>query len=185
MPAVPVPEPPLRSGGVVLRPLRPDDVDAIVAACQDPEIPRWTQVPQPYTRDDAAGWIATHDAVRAAGEEAPFAIVDPDSDALLGSAGYTRFDWDHAVGEIGYWVAAWGRRRGAATAATRELAAWGFAVLGLERVEVWVHPDNAASLRVAARAGFTREGLLRSVRRHRRTSERQDYVLWSLLPADG
>lgn len=35
-----------------------DDVAAIAAACQDPEIPRWTgQIPSPYDEDDALEYI--------------------------------------------------------------------------------------------------------------------------------
>lgn len=42
--------PTLRDGDLVLRPKRAEDADAITAACQDPEIPRWTLVPS------LAGW---------------------------------------------------------------------------------------------------------------------------------
>jgi RimJ/RimL family protein N-acetyltransferase len=50
--------PTLRDGDLVLRPKRPDDLDAVTAACQDPEIPRWTFVPSPYTRADAEAYFA-------------------------------------------------------------------------------------------------------------------------------
>ena len=52
--------PTLRDGEFVLRPKRPDDADALTAACQDPEISRWTLVPSPYTRADANRFIAVH-----------------------------------------------------------------------------------------------------------------------------
>jgi len=46
------------SDGVVRLRLHADsDVPAIVAACQDPEIPRWTRVPEPYGEADARGWL--------------------------------------------------------------------------------------------------------------------------------
>ncbi len=32
---------------LVLRPFEASDVDAVFAACQDPDIPRWTNVPSP------------------------------------------------------------------------------------------------------------------------------------------
>jgi hypothetical protein len=38
----------LRDGVVMLRAWRSDDRERIVAALQDPEIPRWTSVPSPY-----------------------------------------------------------------------------------------------------------------------------------------
>ena len=55
---IPLPDPPLRSGDLLLRPWRLDDAPALVAAWADPEIQRWTGVP---TRRDLAAaerWIA-------------------------------------------------------------------------------------------------------------------------------
>ena len=43
------------------------DVPAVVAACQDPEIPRWTRVPFPYTDDDARAYLAIARADAAVG----------------------------------------------------------------------------------------------------------------------
>ena len=46
----------LEDGSVRLR-LRSDaDLPAIVAACQDPEIPRWTRVPESYGVPEAREW---------------------------------------------------------------------------------------------------------------------------------
>jgi RimJ/RimL family protein N-acetyltransferase len=63
------------------------------------------------------------------------------------------------------------------------LAGWGFETLGLARVELHVHVENAPSLVVAERAGFTREGVLRDYMLL--DGRRADCVLWSLLPGDG
>jgi RimJ/RimL family protein N-acetyltransferase len=49
----------------------------------------------------------------------------------------------------------------------------------MERVELLAHPGNDASQRLAARAGFTREGTLRRYRR--RHGVREDLVMFSLL----
>jgi RimJ/RimL family protein N-acetyltransferase len=49
--------------------------------------------------------------------------------------------------------------------ATRLLARWALTDLGLERLEPLANPENEASQRLAERAGFTREGLLRRYRR--------------------
>jgi RimJ/RimL family protein N-acetyltransferase len=65
---------------VLLRPFEQDDVPAIVEACQDPEIPRWTSVPSPYTEADALEWLESD-------EEETFAIVDRSTGELLGSIG--------------------------------------------------------------------------------------------------
>jgi hypothetical protein len=70
-----------------------------------------------------------------------------------------------------------------ATRAVRLVCAWGFAALGLERIELQAAVENPASQRVAERAGFTREAVLRS-RWATFGGERHDMVCFGLL-ADG
>jgi hypothetical protein len=43
----------LEDGEIALRPVGEGDIRDTVAACQDPEIPRWTRVPSPYTEEHA------------------------------------------------------------------------------------------------------------------------------------
>jgi RimJ/RimL family protein N-acetyltransferase len=171
-----LPDPPLRDGDISLRPWRPDDVPAIVAACQDPEIPRWTLVPSPYSEDDARLWLAAQSAARRGGRRVELAIVDG-ADRLLGSIAIAR-SADARAGEVGYWVAAEARGRGIATRAVRMLAGWAFAQLGLERIELLAEPGNRASQRVAEAAGFTRERLL--VAHREQKGSLRDFYLYAL-----
>ena len=157
--------PTLRDGDLVLRPARGSDVDAVTAACQDPELPRWTFVPSPYTRADAESYL------RRCAEEADtdkavnLLAVDAGDGRLLGSFSLMELDREPGYGEIGYWVAAEARGRGVATCAVRLLADWGREALGLTRIDVVPHRDNVASRRVAEKAGFTDTGELVDVPR--------------------
>ena len=65
------------------------------------------------------------------------------------------------------------------TSALRLYSRWAFESLALARLELLVQPDNEASLRLGERAGFTREGVLRSHSLIR--GERRDMVMMSLL----
>jgi RimJ/RimL family protein N-acetyltransferase len=181
MRSIPLPRPPLTDGDIRLRPWERRDVKAVAAACQDPEIPRWTVVPRNYTERHARDFIKGTAADIASGRELALAIVDGD-DRLLGALGLSNFDWVDLKGEIGYWVVAEARRRGVGSRATRLLATWAIKELGLERVELLANPLNEASQRLAERAGFTREGTLRRYRR--RHGVREDLVMFSLLPED-
>jgi RimJ/RimL family protein N-acetyltransferase len=175
---IPLPEPPLANGDLALRPWRPQDVPAIVAACQDPEIPKWTLVPSPYSDDDARLWLAAQSAARRGGRRVELAIVDGD-DRLLGSIAIAR-SVDGRAGEVGYWIAREARRRRVATRAVRLLSEWAFAELELERIELLAEPGNTASQRVAEAAGFTRERLLPA---HRQQKGRmRDFYLYVLVP---
>jgi RimJ/RimL family protein N-acetyltransferase len=170
----------VRGEKVVLRGWRIDDVPAVAAACQDGEIERWLPlVPQPYTEDDARFYV--EDCIRAEDDRRPFAITDASTGDVIGSIDMhiNRLQ----TGHIGYWVAAHARGRGVASDALRALSRWAFESLGLGRVELVTDPENVASQRVAERAGFQREGILRSIILERDGS-RRDGVMFSLLPGE-
>ncbi len=163
----------LADDAIVLRPWTEDDVSVLTEACQDPEIPRWTRVPVPYTDDDARAFV------RDAGDDA-FAVVDRETGALLGSVGLVARDG--SVAEIGYWVKREARGRGIAPRAVRLLSEWGLRERGVARISLMTEPANTASQRVAEKAGYRREGLLRSWMELK--GERRDFVMFSLLPED-
>ena len=151
--------PTLHDGDLVLRPKRLDDLDAITAACQDPEIPRWTFVPSPYSRADAEAYFVRSTEEAAAGTAINLVAVDA-QDRLLGSFGLMELDLEPGYGEIGYWVVADARGRGVATRGVRMLADWAREELGLTKIDVLPHKDNAPSRRVAEKAGFRDTGEL-------------------------
>ena len=158
------PAEPLTDGTVTLREWRAEDAATLVPMLNEEAIGRFTLVPQPYGEDDARRWLATHGRDKLTGRAIPFAIVDSASGDLLGSVDLRVPDWEHMVGELGYLVAAPARGRGVAPAAVRLLSDWGLGEVGLGRIEIYVEPGNDASARVAEKAGFEREGLLRAKR---------------------
>lgn len=178
-----LPPEPIVEGSTALRPWRESDIPAIVEACQDPEIPRWTRVPEDYGESDARGYVlARYDAILNA-TGAPFAIVSAtDPAGLLGSISLFRFSWLNLRGEVGYWLAQPARGQGHATRAVRAICRWGFEVLGLERVDLLAATGNPASQRVAERCGFTREAVFRSYMRSKQG--RQDMIAYGLLAGE-
>lgn len=147
--------------GVLLRPWREADAEAVHRACQDPDIQRWTTVPRPYRPEHALGFVTeVSGRAWAEGSGAPFAVCDPASGDLLGSCGLISID-PAGTGEIGYWTAPWARGRGVMTRATRAVARWSFDGLGLRRLIWQAEVGNHASRLVALRAGFRVDGRLR------------------------
>lgn len=176
------PPPPVIAGsGFTLRSWRVADAVELAAATRDPEIRRWTAMPLDLNPAAAADWLLGVREHVAEGQLMYLAIADKD-DRAVGAIGVGSFDWRSDQGEVFYWIAPEARRRGLATASLRAVSGWAFETLGLARLELTTHPDNALSQRVAERAGFRREGLLRSKRPIR--GERWDLVLFSLLPGD-
>jgi RimJ/RimL family protein N-acetyltransferase len=84
-----------------------------------------------------------------------------DEDRIAGWMYLTDLDRYARSAEIGYGVRPGDRGRGFATEALVALTRWALTAGGLQRVWLRVNTDNGASLRVAQKAGFTREGTLR------------------------
>ncbi len=174
----------LVDGATALRPWRDSDLPALVAACQDPEISRWTRVPSPYGETDARAYLLQRYDMAFTGQAAPFAIVDAGTGGLLGSISLLRIEWCHQRAEVGYWLAREGRGAGHATRAVGLICAWGFRALELERIDLLAATGNAPSQGVAERAGFTREALLRSYMRGPAEHGRLDLVAFGLLAGE-
>lgn len=174
----------LTDGTLLLRPWRLEDVPRVTEACQDPEISRWTAViPEPYAEADARAWI--EQTIRDWDEhrEAAFAVTDAETGEVVGAIGLNLQQHYALQASIGYWVAKEARRRGVATSALRLVARWALEDLGLPRVQLLTDPANAASRRVAEKAGFRQEGLLRRYIEARGRG-RRDCLMFSLLPGE-
>ncbi len=185
------PDPPLAEGGIVLRRMEADDIGWITVACGDRELSRYVPgIPYPYSEADARAF-AEHAARRwVEGKGAAFVIAQaPGGSGLalgqaqaqgLGLIELHQVADDPGLAEVGYWLRREARGHGAATTAVRLVAGWAFGELGIGRLNLQTAPENLASQRVAERAGFTREGLLRA---WLPTAEgRRDSVMFSLLP---
>lgn len=169
----------LTDGVVTLRRFCDDDVPRIVEACTDPDTTRFTlHIPAPYGDEDARAYLARVAECWETRERLAFAIADAVSDVLVGAIDVRLGE----IGGIGYWMHPDSRGRGMATQALALLSTWALTEGGVERLELITHPENVASQRVAERAGFMREGVLRSHTRFR--DGRRDSVLFSLLPTD-
>jgi RimJ/RimL family protein N-acetyltransferase len=166
----------LQEGRLVLRPWREEDAPAVCAACQDEEIQRWIPlIPRPYTLDDARAFV--NDELGLGPHQ--FAITEDGRVVGAIGMGVNQF----GTGHIGYWCAAEARGRGVVTRALRMLCRYGLGEPGLGRLELVTDPENLASQRVAEKAGFKREGVLRSHALHP-DGRRRDSVMFSLLPGE-
>jgi ribosomal-protein-alanine N-acetyltransferase len=181
---IPAPDPPLTDGVVTLRPWREEDVADLVASLDgDDEIVRWLDaIPQPYRELEANAWIEHSASAWREGTSAPFAITDATTGELVGSVGFGWVgDREERVGEVGYWLRNDLRGRGLTTRAVRLLSSWALQELDCERLQLRADEQNVSSQRVAEKAGFTREGVLRSVHFNARLDRRVDFVMFSLL----
>ena len=157
------PDPALAAAGIVLRRLEPGDFAWITAACSNRELSRYIPaIPYPYAEADARAFIERAARSWAEGTAATFVISNGPDGAGLGTIGLHLAAGDTGLAEVGYWLAPEARGHGAATIAVQLVSRWAFTVVGIDRLSLQTAPENVASQRVAERAGFTREGLLRA-----------------------
>jgi RimJ/RimL family protein N-acetyltransferase len=175
-----VPPEGLRSGDIVLRFPALDDVDAILPAFTDPELREAGNLPA----FDRAGLLASIEELPSLAEMGrllALAAVDTETGDVVGGATLHHLDAERRIVEIGYFTLPHARRRGIATTIARLLAEHAFR-LGVERVAAYVNVGNVASERVVERAGYTREGVVRSMPKP--DGRRVDKTLYSLLPGE-
>lgn len=197
----------LSGGGVRLGPHLAGDVQRVAEACSAASTQAWLpSLPSPYTVLDAAGWIAGREEEQARGAGVFWAVradlagsagADDGAGAgggggpaapLIAEVGLFTLGDGVRTGEVGYWCHPDARGRGVTTAAVRLVVrhalapvAWGG--LGLERVVMRVASRNAASRRVAVKAGFREVGLDRGAERLRDGTV-DDFVRYDLLAGE-
>jgi len=176
-----VPPEGIRAGEVILRYPSLDDVDAILPAFRDPELREAGNLPA-FDRDGLVASIHELPMLAERGRLLALAALDAGSGEVIGGGTLHHLDSERKIVEIGYFVLPHARRRGVATTIARLLSQHAFS-LGIERVAAYVNVGNTASERVVERAGFTREGVVRSMPKP--DGRRIDKTLFSLLPGEG
>jgi RimJ/RimL family protein N-acetyltransferase len=175
-----VPPEGIRFGDVILRFPSLDDVDAILPAFTDPDLREAGNLPA-FGREELAASLTELPSLAAAGRLLALAAVDARTGDVIGGGTLHHLDAERGIVEIGYFLLPHARGRGAATTIARVLAEHAFS-LGIERVAAYVNVGNTASERVLDRAGFTREGVVRSMPKP--DGRRVDKTLYSLLPGE-
>jgi len=158
------------------------DSKAFLDIYSDPEVMRyWSREPissleeaQSLTREDI-DWAKSEKCVN-------WGIALPESDLLIGKINLFQISRQNRRAEIGYIL---GRRhwgKGYMTQAMACVLAHAFDGLELHRIEADTDPDNAPSLALLERFGFSREGLFRD--RWRVHGKWHDSVMLGLLGED-
>ncbi|MEK3731644.1 GNAT family N-acetyltransferase [Paenibacillus sp. FSL M8-0334] len=88
-------------------------------------------------------------------------LVHKDTGQLIGSSGLHRMNWKSRSFEIGYWVRTSCQQQGYITEAVHAITHFAIRELQASRIEIRCDSRNTRSRRVAERAGFTLDGILR------------------------
>jgi RimJ/RimL family protein N-acetyltransferase len=158
----------IQSRRLLIRTPTPADAEAMQEAITEslPELQRWMPWAQePLTLEAQRERLAGVEARQQPGGERPtdlaVLLFELETGELVGASGLHRIDWSVPSFEIGYWLRTRRTGEGLMTEAVVALAAHAFEELNALRVEIRTSTRNQASRRVAERAGFTQEAILR------------------------
>ena len=157
---------------IEIRPWRsPDDLPCVRAAGSDPDIAAGTTVPAVFTEAAGLAFLDRQHARLTRGEGISQAVVERAGDRAVGLVYLDRRPQPWIAG-LGYWLIPSARGRRLGTDAVALVSDWALRELEILRLEAWVAPDNRASQRLLARAGFAQEGRLRNfLQLHGRTTD--------------
>ena len=178
---------------VCLRPIREDDVDAIMAWINDPEITRnFAAFGDPVTRDQELAFIRDMRAsktdrlfaIERVGEPPAKGAARQSEPGLIGTAGIHRIYWPAKNGRLGLMVGKHALQgQGIGQQTMRLLVAYAFEVLKLHKVWLVHYADNQRMRHIAGKLGFVQEGVLRDEYFHQ--GRLHDMVRHALLESDG
>jgi ribosomal-protein-alanine N-acetyltransferase len=178
-------EPPALQGNrVMLRVPRRSDYHEWAAlrrrsrAFLEPWEPRWA-----VDELEQTGWrhrVRRYREEQAAGSAIAYLVFDRDTRRLVGgiTIGNIRYGVSQSA-QIGYWMGEPYAGKGYMQDAISTLIAHAFGPMRLHRIEAACIPGNTRSIRVLEKAGFSREGLLRSYLRI--NGAWQDHYIYALI----
>ena len=155
--------------------------DALLGALLgDPDMLRLTRIPEPPPPASAGTGLERYEVGRREGTKRGFAV--PERAGSSSGSGSCRPSTARAARRSS--ATSSPRPRAAAASPPRSCASSppGRSREGIQRCELIIAVRNLASERVAERAGYVREGYLRSV--HHKQGKRDDVTVWSRLPSD-
>ena len=146
---------------IYLRPLEREDLnDKYLGWLNDPEANRYLESGTiPYTKENLEKF---YQQIISSSDQIILAIADRKTNLHIGNVKLGPIDWIHRKATFGILIGErefWGK--GIGTEATRMMVEYGFFQLNLNRIELGVHVENEAAIRIYQKAGFQIEGRFR------------------------
>ena len=145
-----------------LRQIGQHDVPALLPVFADADAMRWFGTDPVHDKEQMAQIVAVWQGWRQLPSPGTrWGIARREGGPLLGTCGLFAWNQGWRRATLGYELgrAAWGQ--GYMQEALQAVLGWGFDQMQLHRIDACIHPDNAASLKLARKLGFVEEGRLR------------------------
>lgn len=156
LPPWPSPEP--SHGRVRLRPVCESDAGMAMALAEDPYVSATGTLPHRADRDEARAWVKRQQHRHSEGRGFSFTIEDVGARVPVGHCGLWLSHLADGYASAGYAIAPAFRRNGFAAEALTALTGFAWSLAGLNRIDLFIEPWNAGSIRTAERSGYIRSG---------------------------
>jgi len=157
------PDFPIETERLLIRPLQPDDVEALHAYQSLPEVCRYIPY-EPRTREQIAERLADPERSRSTleepGQAMDLAVVRKDTGRMIGDVLLFWHSAEHRSGEVGYAFHPDAAGQGFATEAAAAMLQLGFEALSLHRICGRIDARNEPSAAVLRRLGMRQEAVL-------------------------
>lgn len=153
--------PTLHTERLSLRAMHPIDAEDMFDYAKRPEVTKyllWREHEDIGFTRDYLNYIGKRYAL---GDFYDWAIIDKESQRMIGTCGFTKIDISNNFAEIGYVLNPDFHHKGIASEAVRRIIEFGFEELSLNRIEARFMQGNEPSLRLMERVGMTFEGYFR------------------------
>jgi len=167
---------------LILRPLRLSDAADMYSYASDPEVSRHVLWDTHRSLAESRRFLRAAIRQYRHGLPGSFAIEWKASGRMIGTIGFMWINVDHKSAEVGYSLNRDYWNQGIMTEALRQVIAFGFDQLHLNRIEAQHETDNPASGRVMLHAGMREEGVLRQ--RLMNKGRFVDVKLYAILRSD-
>lgn len=146
---------------LVLRKMEVADSEKLFQLWSDPEVTRFMNIERFISETQATEMIQLFDQLHRDNQAIRYSIFNKETNELIGSCGFNYVDYENAKAEVAYDISRNFWRRGFASEAVSSLLYHAFSVMGLNRIEAKVDPDNTNSINLLTRLNFQFEGTLR------------------------
>lgn len=150
----------LSSSRFLLQEILPQDQPFIFEGLSHPEVIPYYGVHY-KTLEETRVQMVYYGQLQWSGKGAWWKIVDRNTTQKIGAIGFNNYNAEHRKCEIGYWLLPQYWHKGIMAEVLPAVIRYLIDEKKVHRIEALIEVENAASIRVVARAGFTRDGLLR------------------------
>jgi ribosomal-protein-alanine N-acetyltransferase len=177
------PRPILESHRLLLRPFVLSDANEVQRLAGHPLIAATTvTIPHPYPDGAALDWITQHADWFHKRRSVQFAIELKREQKLIGCVDLLGISIAHSRAELGYWIGVDFWNHGYCTEAAKEVLAYGFEKMKLQKITARHLSTNPASGKVMLKVGMKKEGHLRN--EFLKTDQFLDIEVYGLLQSE-